>query len=257
MNRERATEIARAAAKAKPQSYYAEPFEPHEWVVDAVMLGVVDATADLIAARDRQAELEAELAGIKAALPGTLALEFIRTGLQMAMMMARPVEDGGPENYMVARVVWDGDLRGVSFGSLELAFVRRGCRGPDEMRRAAEIDLRLARNALVEAMPWLLAAAQVDEVVEDEEDRVALREATRVAKAVLAQPAPRVPAPVDPTDGEVERLAEKLYDAAHPATKADGEPDFSHPRWYNAPPLAKAEYTAVARAAFAMGARSV
>lgn len=35
--REKAIAIARRAAKAKPQSYYAEPFEPHEWVVDAVM----------------------------------------------------------------------------------------------------------------------------------------------------------------------------------------------------------------------------
>lgn len=37
MNREQAIEIARACAKAKPQSYYAEPFEPHEWVVDAIL----------------------------------------------------------------------------------------------------------------------------------------------------------------------------------------------------------------------------
>lgn len=37
MTREEAIEIARAAAKAKPQSYYAEPFEPHEWVVDAIL----------------------------------------------------------------------------------------------------------------------------------------------------------------------------------------------------------------------------
>jgi hypothetical protein len=37
MNREQAIEIARECAKAKPQSYYAEPFEPHEWVIDAIM----------------------------------------------------------------------------------------------------------------------------------------------------------------------------------------------------------------------------
>lgn len=37
MTRERAIEIARSAAKAKPQSYYEEPFEPHEWVVDAIL----------------------------------------------------------------------------------------------------------------------------------------------------------------------------------------------------------------------------
>jgi hypothetical protein len=39
MTRDEAIEIARAAAKAKPQSYYAEPFEPHEWVIDAIMSG--------------------------------------------------------------------------------------------------------------------------------------------------------------------------------------------------------------------------
>lgn len=29
--------IARKHAKAKPQSYYSEPFQPHEWVVDAII----------------------------------------------------------------------------------------------------------------------------------------------------------------------------------------------------------------------------
>jgi hypothetical protein len=37
MSRQRAIEIARRCAKAKPQSYYAEPFEPHEWVIDAIL----------------------------------------------------------------------------------------------------------------------------------------------------------------------------------------------------------------------------
>lgn len=37
MNREQAIELARKCAKAKPKSYYAEPFQPHEWVVDAIM----------------------------------------------------------------------------------------------------------------------------------------------------------------------------------------------------------------------------
>jgi hypothetical protein len=37
MTRDEAIEIARRCAKAKPQSYYAEPFEPHEWVVDAIL----------------------------------------------------------------------------------------------------------------------------------------------------------------------------------------------------------------------------
>ena len=37
MTRAEAIDVARAAARAKPQSYYAEPFEPHEWVVDAIL----------------------------------------------------------------------------------------------------------------------------------------------------------------------------------------------------------------------------
>lgn len=37
MTREQAIEIARRCAKAKPQSYYAEPFQPHEWVIDAIL----------------------------------------------------------------------------------------------------------------------------------------------------------------------------------------------------------------------------
>ena len=32
----KALEIARKHAKLKPQSYYAEPFHPHEWVLDAI-----------------------------------------------------------------------------------------------------------------------------------------------------------------------------------------------------------------------------
>lgn len=38
MIREQAIEIARKCAKSKPQSYYAEPFQPHEWVIDAIIL---------------------------------------------------------------------------------------------------------------------------------------------------------------------------------------------------------------------------
>ncbi len=37
MSRERAVAIARTCAAGKPEKYYAEPFEPHEWVVDAVI----------------------------------------------------------------------------------------------------------------------------------------------------------------------------------------------------------------------------
>lgn len=36
MNDAELLEIARQCAKAKPQSYYAEPFQPHEWVIDAM-----------------------------------------------------------------------------------------------------------------------------------------------------------------------------------------------------------------------------
>lgn len=37
LTREQAIEIAQRCAKAKPQSYYAEPFVPHEWVIDAIL----------------------------------------------------------------------------------------------------------------------------------------------------------------------------------------------------------------------------
>jgi hypothetical protein len=37
MQREEAIAIAQAAAKANPPSYYSDPFEPHAWVVDAVL----------------------------------------------------------------------------------------------------------------------------------------------------------------------------------------------------------------------------
>lgn len=39
LTREQAIEIARRCAKAKPQSYYSEPFQPHEWVIDAIVAG--------------------------------------------------------------------------------------------------------------------------------------------------------------------------------------------------------------------------
>lgn len=37
LTREQAIEIARESARARPPSYYSEPFTPHDWVVDAVM----------------------------------------------------------------------------------------------------------------------------------------------------------------------------------------------------------------------------
>jgi hypothetical protein len=37
VTRQQAIELARRFAKAKPQSYYSEPFQPHEWVVDAIV----------------------------------------------------------------------------------------------------------------------------------------------------------------------------------------------------------------------------
>lgn len=36
MTRERAIEIAREAARRHRPPYYAEPFHPHEWVIDAI-----------------------------------------------------------------------------------------------------------------------------------------------------------------------------------------------------------------------------
>lgn len=37
MTRDQAIEIARKHAKENPQSYYAEPFQPHEWVIRAIL----------------------------------------------------------------------------------------------------------------------------------------------------------------------------------------------------------------------------
>lgn len=36
MTREEAVAIAQSFAKAHPESYYAEPFQPHEWVIKAI-----------------------------------------------------------------------------------------------------------------------------------------------------------------------------------------------------------------------------
>lgn len=58
LTREDAIEIARRCAKAKPQSYYAEPFEPHEWVVDAILAGAGEYHE---AAMRAETELEADL----------------------------------------------------------------------------------------------------------------------------------------------------------------------------------------------------
>ena len=56
MDRERAIAIARECAKAKPQSYYSEPFQPHEWVIDAILLAAVRPQND--AERLREIALE-------------------------------------------------------------------------------------------------------------------------------------------------------------------------------------------------------
>lgn len=58
MSREQAIELARKHAKAKPQSYYAEPFQPHEWVIDAICaaLGLREAAPDMLSALEAQEE---------------------------------------------------------------------------------------------------------------------------------------------------------------------------------------------------------
>jgi hypothetical protein len=53
MNREQAIELARKHAKAKPQSYYAEPFQPHEWVVDAILEASSEASDAQVALHKR------------------------------------------------------------------------------------------------------------------------------------------------------------------------------------------------------------
>jgi hypothetical protein len=41
----RAIEIARASAKARPESYYSEPFQPHAWVIDAITIALTEGGA--------------------------------------------------------------------------------------------------------------------------------------------------------------------------------------------------------------------
>jgi hypothetical protein len=60
MTRNQAIEIARSCAKDKPQSYYAEPFQPHEWVIDAILLAAQPVPAEGAQARLR--ELQSEFA---------------------------------------------------------------------------------------------------------------------------------------------------------------------------------------------------
>ena len=38
MTRDQAIEIAQEAAKLLPESYYSEPFQPHEWVIEAILM---------------------------------------------------------------------------------------------------------------------------------------------------------------------------------------------------------------------------
>lgn len=47
--RELARQIAKRAARANPPSYYTEDFEPHEWVIEAVMEAYRQATEDCVA----------------------------------------------------------------------------------------------------------------------------------------------------------------------------------------------------------------
>jgi hypothetical protein len=42
----RAIEIARASAKARPESYYSEPFQPHAWVIDAITIALTEGGAE-------------------------------------------------------------------------------------------------------------------------------------------------------------------------------------------------------------------
>lgn len=55
--REVAVELARKCAKAKPQSYYVEPFEPHEWVIDAI-LEAIGANQPTVFVRDANIAVE-------------------------------------------------------------------------------------------------------------------------------------------------------------------------------------------------------
>lgn len=59
MDRTQAVEIARKCARAKPQSYYSEPFEPHEWVVDAILEASLGSCAEVPKERNKRAYCEA------------------------------------------------------------------------------------------------------------------------------------------------------------------------------------------------------
>jgi hypothetical protein len=72
VTREEAIALACASIKAKPQSYYAEPFEPHEWVVAAILAAaavtevelraeVIDTRAQLRREQDARAALRIEI----------------------------------------------------------------------------------------------------------------------------------------------------------------------------------------------------
>lgn len=52
---EKAREIAVACAKKKPESYYEEPFHPHQWVLDAVLFGI-KAGLEMAAEQDEKEE---------------------------------------------------------------------------------------------------------------------------------------------------------------------------------------------------------
>lgn len=266
MNREQAIEIARSVAKPMLEGYE-EPFDPADWVVAAIMAGasvgakaaVADSTAtvdldlvvELRALRTLNEDLQAKIANYEAAAPSVVAMEFIRSGIQMAVLLARPVEEGGPEN-MTARIAWDVPIQGCYFQLVELSFVRPGARGPHEMREAAEAAMVEARDVLRSTLVWLEAAAGVDEVVEDVGDRNELRAVTRDVRRLLAAPPPK-PVKVTPTESELRAMARLLYEAP----EKDGTPADHHVPWDDVPEddMVFECMMNEARLAFALGAR--
>lgn len=258
MDRAKATEFARAAAAAHHGEHsYLEgdlaAFEPHPWVVDAIVASQPPMVQALCEGYEETiAGLRAKLALAEAAVPGIAAMEFIRSGIQMAALLARPVEEGGPENYMQVRIAWDVPLQGCPFQLVELAFVRAGGRGPHEMREHAEAGLAQVRAVLRLALTWLETAFKVDEVVEDVDDRNELRAVMRDVRGILAAPESK-PVKVIPTGPELVRMARLLYEAPD----KDGKPADHHVLWDDVPEDDMVHECMVneARQAFALGAR--
>lgn len=120
ITREDAITIARACAKAKPQSYYAEPFEPHEWVIDAIVAAAGTAAEPVRAACIHCKQDVADIADVEAIRAHSMSCEKspvvqeqrrLRTIVEQAEIVARhwDAQDGinGSELDRLVALVFD------------------------------------------------------------------------------------------------------------------------------------------------------